>query len=241
VRLSGTRTLRAGNSALALIAFAILSVAPNYSARSGSLLSFSLLPGFGSPIKSTDTTAAVSHSARGLELQYQPFIEAFAEGNSARTHQAFAIFSLPNPADWFAKYFAKAQVEQLGRDNESELSTYERVLLRWMGAVPAGTKFRVHCKPPHADPTTRMPPRPDAIVPNVPIPVEQFVTEFDPIPKLSHGRFSILVNYVYVDGAFRYVGKGAYPFWSAPDEAQKKSMPDASQKNASQKNASEKK
>ena len=226
MRLSGTRTLRAGSSALAIAAFAILSVVPNYSARSGSLLSFSLLPGFGSPLKSTDPPAAFSHDAKGLESQYQPFIEAFAAGNSTQAHQAFAIFSLPNPADWFAKYFARDQVEQLGRDNESELSTYERVLLRWMGAVPAGTKFRVRCKPPHADPTTRMPPRPDAILPSVPIPVEQFVTEFDPIPKLSHGRFSMLVNYVYVDGAFRYVGKGAYPFWS---------MPDASQKNASQK------
>jgi hypothetical protein len=223
VRLSGTRTLRAGSSALALVAFAILSAVPNYSARSTSL------PGFSSIPQNTDPPAAFSHNAKGLELQYQPLIEAFAAGNSAQAHQAFAIFSLPNPADWFVKYFAKGQVEQLGRDNESELSTYERVLLRGMGAVPAGTKFRVRCKPPHADPTTRMPPRPDAILPSVPIPVEQFVTEFDPIPKLSHGRFSMLVNYVYVDGAFRYVGKGAYPFWS---------MPDASQKNLSEKNRS---
>jgi hypothetical protein len=223
VRLSGTRTLRAGSSALALVAFAILSVAPNYSARSNSLPAFRSLP------ESTNTPAAFSHNAKGLELQYQPFLEAFAAGELAQAHQAFVIFSLPNPADWFAKYFPKAQVEQLGRDNESELSTYERVLLRGMGAAPAGTKFRVRCKPPHADPTTRMPPRPDAILPSVPIPVEQFVTEFDPIPKLSHGRFSMLVNYVYVDGAFRYVGKGAHPFWS---------MPDASQKNLSEKNRS---
>jgi len=83
---------------------------------------------------------------------------------------------------------------------------------------------------PHPDPTTRISPRPDAILPSVQIPVEQFVTEFDPIPKMKNGRFSLVVNYVYVDGAFRYVGKGAYPFWSAPDEPPTKSMPDASQK-----------
>jgi hypothetical protein len=47
---------------------------------------------------------------------------------------------------------------------------------------------------------------------------------------MKNGRFSLVVNYVYVDGAFRYVGKGAYPFWSAPDEPSTKSMPDASQK-----------
>jgi hypothetical protein len=91
-----------------------------------------------------------------------------------------------------------------------------------MAAVPPGTTFRVRCKLPHADPTTRISPRLDAIVPSVQIPVEQFVTEFDPVPKMKNGRFSLVVNYVYVDGAFRYVGKGAYPFWSAPDEAPKK-------------------
>jgi hypothetical protein len=36
------------------------------------------------------------------------------------------------------------------------------------------------------------------------------------------------VNYVYVDGSFRYIGTGAYPFWSAPDESPTKPMPDAS-------------
>lgn len=208
--------MRAGRPAFALVAFAILSAAPNYIAGSSPLSSFSSLP------KSADTPVAFSHDAKGLESQYQPLIEAFAAGNSAQAHQAFEAFFLPNPADWFAKYFAKDQVEQLGQDNESELSRYERVLLRELGAVPAGTRFRVRCKPPHADPATQMLPRPDAPVPRAPIPVEQFVTEFDPVPKLRYGRFSMLVNYVYVDGAFRYIGKGAYPFWSMPDVSSKK-------------------
>ncbi|MGA8145173.1 MAG: hypothetical protein WB987_14905 [Candidatus Acidiferrales bacterium] len=156
-----------------------------------------------------------------MELQYQQFIDVF-DDKPALAHQAFAIFSLPNPADWFAKYFSKDYVEQLGWDNESELRTYERVLLRGLEAVPAGTRFRVRCKPPHADPTSRMLPRSDAIRPDDPIPVEQFVTEFDPIPKRGYGRFSMLVNYVYVDGAFRYVGKGAYPFWLMPDSPPRK-------------------
>ncbi len=192
-----------------LTALVIVALSPSYSARPSLLSALA------------DTPATFDHDAKGLERQYQPFIDAFAE-KSEQVHQAFAIFALPNPADWFAKYFAKDQVEQLGWDNESELSTYERVLLRGLGAVPAETKFRVRCKPPHADPTTRMEPRSAAILPGVSIPVEQFVTEFDSIPKLRYGKFSMLVNYVYVDGAFRYVGKGAYPFWSMPDASQKK-------------------
>jgi hypothetical protein len=219
----GTRAMRAGSSAWVLVAFAIVSVAPNYSARSKSLPRFNSLP------KSADTVA-FSHDAKGLENQYQPFLDAFAAVKPAELHAALAVFSLPNSADWFAKYFAKDQVEQLSRESESELNAYEQVLLRWMAAVPAGTRFRVRCKPPHADPNTRISPRPDATLPSVQIPVEQFVTEFDPIPKMKQGKFSLLVNYVYVDGAFRYVGKDAYPFWSAPEESPTKSIPDASQK-----------
>jgi hypothetical protein len=220
----GTRAMRAGSFALALAALAILSAAPNSPARSGSLPHFSSLP------EIADAPAAFSHDAKGLENQYQPFLDAFAAVKPAEFHQALAIFALPNPADWFAKYFAKDQVEQLVRQNESELNAYEQALLRSMAAVPPGTRFRVRCKLPHADPTMRISPRPDAIQPSVQIPVEQFVTEFDSTPKIKNGRFSLVVNYVYVDGAFRYVGKGAYPFWSAPDEPPTKSMPDASQK-----------
>jgi hypothetical protein len=220
----GTRATRAGSLALALIAFAILSAAPNYPARSGSLPRFSSLP------EITDAPAAFSHDAKGLESQYQPFLDAFAAVKPAEFHAALAVFALPNPADWFAKYFAKDQVEQLVQQNDSELSAYEQALLRSMAAVAPGTRFRVRCKLPHADSTMRISPRPDTILPSAAIPVEQFVTEFDSTPKMKNGRFSLVVNYVYVDGAYRYVGKGAYPFWSAPDDPPTKSMPDASRK-----------
>jgi hypothetical protein len=204
----GTRAMRAGSFAISLVAFAISAVAPNYSARSSSLPDFSSLP------ETTDALASFSHDAKGLESQYQPFLDVFAAVKPVEFHAALAIFALPNPAAWFSKYFATDKVELLVRDNESELNAYEQVLLRWMAAVPPGTRFRVRCKLPYADPTTRISPRLDAIVPSVQIPVEQFVTEFDPVPKMKNGRFSLVVNYVYVDGAFRYVGKGAYPFWS---------------------------
>jgi hypothetical protein len=219
----GTRSMRAGSSAIALVAFAILTAAPDYSARSGSLPDFSSLP-------ASADTVAFSHDAKGLESQYQLFLDAFAAVKPAEFHKALAIFALPNPAEWFAKYFAKDQVELLVRENESELNAYEQALLRSMAAVLPGTRFHVRCKSPHPDPVIHMQPRSDASVPIAEIAVEHFVCEFSPAPKLKNGRFSMYVNYVYVDGAFRYVGKGAYPFWSAPDESPTKSMPDASLK-----------
>src|SRR5262249_13100941 len=119
-------------------------------------------------------------------------------------------------ADWFAKYFAAKDVEQLGWDNEAEINSYKKLLLREFSSVPASTRFSIRCKRPKADPTSRMQPRRDSIQPVLAVPIEQFVTDFDPHPNPRHGSFKMLVNYVYVDGAFRYVGRGAYPFWSMP-------------------------
>lgn len=219
--------MRAGNFASAFVAFVFVALAisitdPRHTARSSSLPDFSSLARLSFLPEIADAPAAFSHDVKGLESQYQLFLDAFAAVKPAEFHAALAVFALPDPADWFAKYFARDQVEQLVRQNESELNAYEQALLRSMAVAPPGTRFRVRCKLPHADPTTRISPRLDAIVPRVQIPVEQFVTEFDSTPKMKNGKFSLVVNYVYVDGAFRYVGKGAYPFWSAPDEAPKK-------------------
>jgi hypothetical protein len=176
-----------------------------------------IFPQFISVSASAKASASFDHNEKGLQSQYQVFVDAFSSQGATQSHQAFVLFALPNPRDWFGKYFAREQVPQLEKDYEAELSTYEGVLAKRLSGVPAGTRFRVHCKVSHPDSTIHMQPRRDAIAPLSSIPVEQFVCEFDPAPKLKYGRFSMFVNYVYVDGAFRYVGTGAYPFWSTPD------------------------
>jgi len=47
------------------------------------------------------------------------------------------------------------------------------------------------------------------------VPQKQFEIEMQAQGSGKH--FSFLGNFVYVDGAYRYVGKGAFPFWSMPD------------------------
>ena len=204
--------MRAGSSAIALVAFATLTAAPNYSARSNSLPDFSSLP----------ENVAFSHDAKGLENQYQPFLDAFAATKPTEFHAALVIFALPNHSEWFAKHFLQDDAPQLDKDYQSELNAYEQALLRSMAAVPPGTRFHVRCTIPHPDPVIHMQSRASASVPIVDIVVEHFVCEFSPAPKQKHGRFSMYVNYVYVDGSFRYIGTGAYPFWSAPEESPKK-------------------
>ena len=166
--------------------------------------------------------AAHSQNAKSLELQFQPLLQALATaGTPAEIDRALAIFSLPNPTEWFGKYFAKEHVDHLSGEYEKTFEAYRRDILDSLKRSPAGTPFRVHCKAPHPDPSARIQPRQDAVLPIVALQIEQFVTDFEPEHHTNGARFSLFANYVYVDGAYRYVGKGAYPFWSAPETARK--------------------
>jgi hypothetical protein len=155
-----------------------------------------------------------SHNAQGLEQQFKPFLDASSSGDSAAADRQFAMFALPDASAWFAKYFAKERVEQLGWDYEAEVPVYEKSILTIMTLFPKGSHFTAHCRAPKRTSSVKFAPRTDAMMPLVEVPVEQFEIEY----VSDRGqKFSELANLVYVDGAYRYVGKGAYPFWSMPD------------------------
>jgi hypothetical protein len=78
--------------------------------------------------------------------------------------------------------------------------------------------FHAHCKPTDGTSRSGIQARADAVKPTQEVPLEQFHIEF----VSEDGRkFSELSNFVYEKGAHRYVGKGAYPFWSMPDATRK--------------------
>ena len=157
---------------------------------------------------------AYSHDAKGLEKQYEAFLKALAKRDAAAMNEAYKIFFIPEPDRWFATYFKKEDVEQLGWDQEAENENEKKSLVTITNLVGRGSRFHAHCRPPSHDPQSRLAPKTNAIAPLLPVPVEQFEVEF----AADNGKkFSILGNFVYVDGAFRFVGKGAYPFWSMPD------------------------
>jgi hypothetical protein len=162
-----------------------------------------------------------SHDAKGLEQEYDPFLKALAKGDITAADESYKVFAIPVPNAWFALYFKKESVEQLGWDYEPELENERKSLLTMTRMIGRGQllRFHAHCKSPDRDPTANLVPRNDSILPDSAVPVEQFTVEFVADPKR---RFSFLANFVYVEGAFRYVGKGAYPFWSMPDATRPK-------------------
>ena len=161
------------------------------------------------------------HSAKGLENEYEPLLKAVAKGDPSSFNESYTVFAIPDPGTWFGSYFKKENVEQLGWDYEPELESGKKSLIMMLKLASRGQqmRFRVHCKPPDHDPTNGMSPRSDSMLPDKQVAVEQFQVEMAADEK---HRFSFLGNYVYVDGACRYVGKGAYPFWSMPDATREK-------------------
>jgi len=159
-----------------------------------------------------------SHDAHGLEKQFEPLLKAYAKGDADAVNKEYAVFVLPNANQWFAEYFPASSVQQLGWDYDSEAEQYKSTLPRMMKILQSGSRFHAHCSSPSPDHKTKLQPNADSVQPTKEIALEQFEIKF----VADNGRsFSQLGNFVYVDGAFRYLGKGAYPFWSMPDATRK--------------------
>jgi hypothetical protein len=165
------------------------------------------------------------HDAKGLEAEYQPFLNAFNKGQAPPFDKEFAALTLPDATEWFGEYFETEHVQALVDDYQAEVAAEQKSLFTIMTKVwPSGTHFKVHCKPQPPFPA-EFQPRQNAYEPKKAVPVEQFQVEFEADKLGAKGGRSVsnLVNTVWADGAYRYLGKGAYPFWSMPDTpAQKK-------------------
>jgi hypothetical protein len=80
-----------------------------------------------------------------------------------------------------------------------------------MNLLAKSESFSVQASEYQADPSSSpgLKLRADAVLPSTSVPIQAYKLEF-----VGHNgkRFSQLSNFVYVDGAYRYVGGGAYPF-----------------------------
>jgi hypothetical protein len=164
------------------------------------------------------TQTTYSHDAHGLEQEFEPFLEAYARGNADAQDRAFGNLAIPEAGKWLATYFPRPDVEQLGWDYEAEVDTYKKSLINVMRTWGSAKRFRAHCKATDRTNHTGLQPRVDSVKPTQQVPVEQFEIEF---VSEDGKKFSELANFVYSNGAYRYVGKGAYPFWSMPDATRK--------------------
>lgn len=182
-------------------------------------LPLALTPRAESQPNGAPTGTSFSHDARGLEKQYDPLLKAYSKGEEEAIDREFSAFLIPDEDKWFASYFEAADVDQLKQTYHTKANAHKRGFLTITTKVLHTTsRFHAHCTPPDPNHQSNVQPRPDALKPTRDVPVEQFHIEFrsDDGKKLSE-----LSNFVYVDGAFRYLGGGALPFWAQPDRPKK--------------------
>lgn len=152
-------------------------------------------------------------NAQGLEKQFEPFLKAYQHGDDKGMDEGFVLFRLPKPKEWFASYFSAEDAVRLAAAYDAEVNEGESALIEDMNLADPGSRFHVRCE--SRGDTGAGKPKPDegGIQPLQTIPVEQFMLEFQ--SSKSGQKFRLIANFVYADGAYRFVGGGA-PLWAKP-------------------------
>jgi hypothetical protein len=153
-------------------------------------------------------------NAQGLEKQFEPFLKDYQKGDDRGMDESFAVFRLPKAKEWFESYFSPEDAGKLVSAYDREISEAESSLIEDMNRSDPGSRFRVRCEARGESGAGRDSAAGYGFRPVKPIAVEQFRLEFR---SGSHDqKFSFIANFVYVDGAYRFVGGGGATFWAKP-------------------------
>jgi len=146
-------------------------------------------------------------NADGLAREFETFLKAYHKGDDPMMDAGFGMFRIPNSKAWFAANFPAEEAERLDKAYAREFSDAQNSLIEDMNHAGAGNKFGLHCEA-RGDVAAGS----AGIPPVKPVRVEQFVMEFQ--ASSTRERFLFMANFVYVDGAYRFVGGGGGPFWA---------------------------
>lgn len=169
-------------------------------------------------IAAGDDRPAYPNSRKGFEKQFDEIYKAFKKGDEQRFRAALESFAMP--AQWFADTFSPdegAALAQVYAEQFYQFGHRTVFALKFFDAQ-APTSLEVNeahgdrkLNPPPAPPPPTLKPLPEVHWFVIAYSLQRgYVMEFG--RKVS--RTSWMDLFVYVDGAFRYFGSGAYPFYS---------------------------
>ena len=162
----------------------------------------------------TPNAETYKQNGQGLEKQFEPFLKAYQRGDDKGMDESFAVFRIPKAKEWFGNYFSAEDAAKLVSIYDREMNEAEASLIEDMNKADPGSRFRARCEAIGDSPAGQDSAGGYGIRPLKPIPVEQFRLEFR---SGSHDqKFSFIANFVYVDGAYRFVGGGGAAFWAKP-------------------------
>jgi len=151
-------------------------------------------------------------SEDGLAKEFEGFLKAYHKGDDAGMDAAFGIFRIPNAKAWFAANFSAEDAERLQAAYGQQVNDGQSALIEDMNRAGTGNKFSMHCEARGDVAAGTVKPGSDAAQSLKPVRVEQFLLEFQALG--TRQKFRFMANFVYVDGAYRFVGGGGGPFWA---------------------------
>jgi hypothetical protein len=156
----------------------------------------------------------------GFDAQMSAALAAYQKGDRAEGRRLLEQFRLPDSAKWFAEQFGPEQGETLSklydRLFESYLNSMEDHLEEV--ATAKGRKLNMKLQPA----TTQQPERTAELSGLVPAKAPtcfnvtfliNLTGKADLVFKGNYKATTWLDTFLYQDGAFRFLGHGAWPFW----------------------------
>ena len=148
---------------------------------------------------------------QGLAKEFEPFLRAYHKGDDKGMDETFGAFRIPNAKEWFAAHFSVEDAERLNAAYGRQVLDAQNSLIEDMNQAGAGNKYSVHCEARGDVAAGTGKAGGDGVLPVKAMRVEQFVMEFQ--AGGTRSKFLFMANFVYVDGAYRFVGGGGGPFW----------------------------
>jgi len=147
---------------------------------------------------------------QGLEKQFDAFLKAYHKGDDKGMEEGFAVFRIPKAKEWFADHFSAEDAAQLSGAYDKQVTDAQNSLIDDLNTADPGSKFHLRCESRGEVASGTGKGGSGGIQPVKPVQVEQFVMEF---VSGNGKKFLFIANFVYLDGAYRFVGGGGGPFW----------------------------
>jgi len=170
----------------------------------------------------TETTANAGevypHTSEGIQSQFNELLRSYQSGDGPRFDAAIRSFSLPNPEVWLAETFGPSQGERLARSYETSFAGFRSTITGKIDhyGKNAELRFAVHLsKAWDLKATAATGVGSSTAVPLTDVSLEAYNLWLSPEGSAAAGT-AWMETFVYLQGAFRYVGGGASPFWVSP-------------------------
>ena len=183
-------------------------------------------PGFASSYAIRATNLEVPNAPAGFDNEYQELFSAWSKKDNGKLDSLLADFAIPNT--WFIQTFGPEKGQELAKLYSDQFDDFKQHVTRSFSMAAAfGMKYvqKKYGNAPaqlfietaldtEVQPNPTPKPPPESLQPLPPI--QRFSSQSRiRVRNEQQNVSSWMDSYLYIDGRFRFLGRGAYPFWDA--------------------------